>query len=125
MTPWQQCEVETAYLFNVCAPNLRGKRRPQGPTLMFRVGGGKARWDITASFLQRFDVAFCFTTRNALCNLHRCQCYILAIDRKLWATIHLQASLVRPLLELVCFFNVRLLNARYAFLAGLEGRCGK
>ena len=35
MTPWQQCEVDTSYLFNVCAPKLRGKKRPQGAKLMF------------------------------------------------------------------------------------------
>ena len=35
MTPWQYCEVETAYLFNVCAPKLRGKKRPQEAKLMF------------------------------------------------------------------------------------------
>ena len=35
MTPWQHCEVETAYLFNVCAPKLRGKKTSQGAKLMF------------------------------------------------------------------------------------------
>ena len=53
MTPLQQCEVETAYLFNVCAPNLRGKRTPQGPTLMFR----KSFWckeKVAGSMLQQW-----------------------------------------------------------------------
>ena len=35
MRHWQQCQVETAYLFNVYAAKLRGKKRPQGSKLIF------------------------------------------------------------------------------------------
>ena len=80
------------------------------------VAGGKARWDITAASLQRLGVAFCFTIRNALYNLHRCKCHNLVIDRKLWATKLFTGnfrekhpfllSCMHPMVPLLCPFRL-------------------